>query len=96
MMRNFEVHSLVSHFGQELKTLPSMSVSTIETTAIKSIEKSSRSYTLQAVANATLNVMLLQYAATTNQLVLYSTALQQAQRKLQRLLGSGFTIAGTS
>ncbi len=89
MMRGFEMNGLLSRFGQELRTSPSMSVSTIETTVAKSIEQSSRSYLLQAVASATLNVMLLQYAATTNQMVPYSTALQQAQKNYHGYLAAG-------
>ncbi|MHB1519906.1 MAG: hypothetical protein ACYCWN_01105 [Ferrimicrobium sp.] len=89
MMHSFEVNELVGRFGQELRTSPSMSVSTIETTVVKSIEQSSRSYLLQAVASATLNVMLLQYAATTNQMVSYSTALQQAQKNYHGYLAAG-------
>jgi hypothetical protein len=89
MMHGFEMNDLASHFGQELRTSPSMSVSTIETTVVKSIEQSSRSYLLQAVASATLNVMLLQYAATTNQMVPYSTALQVAQKNYHGYLAAG-------
>ena len=89
MMHGFEMNALVSRFGQELKTSSSMSVSTIETTVVKSIEQSSRSYALQAVAGATLNVMLLQYAATTNQMVPYSTALQEAQKNYHGYLAAG-------
>jgi hypothetical protein len=89
MMRGFEMNDLVSRFGQELRTSPSMSVSTIETTVVKSIEQSSRSYSLQAVASATLNVMLLRYAAATNQMVPYSTALQVAQKNYHGYLAAG-------
>lgn len=90
MMHSFETNGLLSRFGQELRTSPSTSVSTIETTVAKSIEQYSRSYLLQAVASATLNVMLLQYAATTNQMVPYSTALKQAQKNY-----NGYLVAGS-
>ncbi|WP_298207878.1 hypothetical protein [Ferrimicrobium sp.] len=89
MMRGFEVNALVSRFGQELRTSPSMSVSTIEATVVNSIEQSSRSYSLQAVASATLYVMLLRYAAETNQMVPYSTALRVAQKNYQDYLAAG-------
>jgi len=84
MMHGFEVNDLVSRVS------PSMSMSTIETTVVTSIEQSSRSYSLQAVASATLDVMLLQYAAKTNQMVPYSTALQQAQKNYH-----GYLVAGS-